>query len=330
LRRSKAESDPTAEPRRRLGAHEFVGRSRALANLLRDVEGVARLDVGVLIVGETGTGKTQLARLIHRNSQRANGPFVELNCGAVQENLLEADLFGSLPGAYTGAIRREGKIAAAEGGTLLLDDVAELTLSAQAKLLQLLQDQQYYVLGATRPTAANVRVIAATHVDLRQAVDERRFREDLYYRLKVIPIRVPSLAERREDLRVLATHFCAQVQREHRLSELELSPAALRAIETADWNGNVRELRNQLLNAAVRASAEGCARIEVSHLFPERSSQRSEPATSTFQSETRAFQRQLLSRVLEETDWNVAATARRLDLTRAHVYNLIKSFGLER
>ncbi len=331
LRRVTDVQDPTLALRARLGADDFVGKSRALASLLRTVESVARLDVGLLIEGETGTGKTQVARLIHRNSSRASGPFVELNCATLQENLAESDLFGHVRGAFSGADRtRIGKVAAAEGGTLLLDEVAELTLPIQAKLLQLLQDQQYYPVGASRAVSANVRVIAATHVDLQQAMQERRFREDLYYRLQVIPVRVPSLAERREDIRALALHLCARMQRQHKLPLLEPSLAALRALESAAWPGNVRELGHRLLHAAAKAVAEGSQCIEAAHLFPHEGESGESRGALTFQEETRVFQARLLRQVLSETDWNITATARRLDLTRAHVYNLIRSFDLRR
>lgn len=327
-KRRLTKSDPVAELRAKLKADDILGESPALADVFREVQLVAPLDVGVLLQGETGTGKTQLARLLHRNSPRNSGPFIELNCAALPEQLFESELFGAEAGAHSTATKRiEGKIAAAEGGTLLLDEIGDLSLASQAKLLQLLQSRTYYPLGSSRPRISDVRIIAATNVDLQQAVAEKRFREDLYYRLHVISIRLPSLAERGADVGILANFFCEQARRRHKLPMVELSPASLAALETAEWHGNLRELTNLIEAATIRAAAKGMRSIEPAMLFngPSR-----EPTALSFQEETRRFQASLVAKVLDAADWNVSAAARRLDLTRAHLYNLIKSFNLKR
>jgi Nif-specific regulatory protein len=331
-RRARDREDPTRSLRESLRLDGVVGRSAALARTLRQVALVAPLDVSVLLTGESGTGKSQLAQVIHRNGPRASGPFVELNCAALPETLLESELFGAREGAHSTARRAlPGKVAAAEGGTLLLDEVSELPPAAQAKLLQLLQSKQYYPLGASEPVRANVRLLAATNADLEEAVADKRFREDLYYRLQVLPIRLPSLAERREDVPELAAHFAAQACARHGLAALELSGGALRAIESAEWPGNVRQLAHALEAAAIRAAGEGARRIEQRHVFPEaEGAPEGEAESATFQEATRRFQAELLRRSLAETGWNVTETARRLDLARSHVYNLIRAFGLER
>ncbi|MEI9949988.1 MAG: sigma 54-interacting transcriptional regulator [Pseudomonadota bacterium] len=201
-RRRLQGSREVAELREKLGAEEFVGTSASLLRLLQEVQAVANFDISLLLSGDTGTGKSQLARLIHRNSRRANGPFVELNCATLPEHLVESELFGAMPGAHSTASRRiEGKVSSAAQGTLLLDEIAELSLPSQAKLLQLLQSKEYFPLGASRPQHADVRIIAASNVDLSEAVAEKRFRQDLYYRLQVLSIRLPTLAERRQDAR---------------------------------------------------------------------------------------------------------------------------------
>ncbi len=330
-KRAPVAGDSITKLRERLNAHDIVGRSAALEAVLREVELIAPLDVGVLLLGETGTGKTQLARLLHRNSQRGNGPFVELNCAAFPDQLFESELFGAEAGAHSTATRRvEGKVTAADKGTLLLDEIGELSLASQAKLLQLLQSKSYYPLGSSRQRTADARIIAATNVDLEQAVAEKRFREDLFYRLQVISIRLPSLSERAEDTPLLAQFFCDRARRTHKLPLVELSPAALGAIESAEWNGNMRELANLVERATIRAAAQGLRRIEQAQLFPDAPAGKDPSAPATFQEETRRFQAALVSKVLDSNDWNVSAAARRLDLTRAHLYNLIRSFGLKR
>lgn len=329
-RRMRLLTDPTAPFRCHLVADEVIGRSPALAQLLEDVSLVAGLDVSVLLSGESGTGKTQIARVLHQSGRRRSGPFIELNCAALPESLVEGELFGSVQGAHSTATKRsEGKIAAAEGGTLFLDEVAELSMAAQATLLQLLQSREYFPLGSPRAIRADVRIIAATNVDLQQAIARRQFRLDLYYRLNVMAIRVPSLRERREDLVELAEYMCRTVCARNRLPPLGLSPGARQRIVAAEWPGNIRELGNVIERAAIRAAGRQLTQIEAHHLFPDAPSTAAAPETS-FQDATRSFQEQLVRQTLEDCGWNVTEAARRLDLSRAHVYNLIGGFGLIR
>src|SRR5262249_37010484 len=254
-RRAAAVVDATAPIRDTLHAASVVGRSAALASVFQQAALVAPLDVNVLLTGETGTGKSQIARVIHDHGLRSRRAFVAVNCAALPETLLESELFGALPGAHSTAVRKiEGKVASADGGTLFLDEIGELTLSAQAKLLHLLQTKEYYPLGGAKPVRADVRVMAATNTDLREAVTEHHFREDLFYRLQVLPIRMPSLAERREDIALLADFFCAQACDRHRLPRLNLSPNAVHAAESAEWPGNVRQLENAIEAAVIRAA----------------------------------------------------------------------------
>jgi Nif-specific regulatory protein len=330
--RSQRKAEGIEVLRERLRLDGVVGTSEALVAVLREVEAVAALNVAVLITGETGTGKTQLARVIHENSPRRGRAFIELNCSAIPDNLVESELFGALPGAHSTASKRlEGKVAAAQGGTLVLDEIGELSPAAQAKLLQFLHTKEYYPLGASTPLRADVRIVAATNTDLEDAVREKRFRSDLLFRLRVLEIRMPSLSERREDVAPLAQFFCERAQRSHGLPRLEVSGGALRAIEAAEWRGNVRELANALEAAAIRAASERASMVEVNHVFRDgMAGANGGRETLTFQEETRRFQADLLARALDGADWNVAAAARSLDLTRAHVYNLIKAFGLTR
>jgi Nif-specific regulatory protein len=328
--------DETRAPREQLRLNGIVGRSRALAAVLNEVLLAAPLEVDVLLTGDSGTGKSQLARAIHDNSPRAGRPFVELNCAAIPETLIESELFGALPGAHSTASRRiDGKVAAAERGTLFLDEIGELSPAAQAKLLQLLQARAYYPLGATKVCHADVRVIAATNMDLESAVADGRFRQDLFYRLDVVSIRMPTLAERREDIPELARHFCAEACARHRLPQLTLSVELLRALEAAEWPGNLRQLAHTIEAAAIRCAGSGAMQVERKHVFrgPSSTNARGGAADAdklTFQEATRRFQADLLRRTFEETNWNVLETSRRLELTRSHVYNLIKAFGIDR
>jgi transcriptional regulator with GAF, ATPase, and Fis domain len=330
-RRLQDQSDPTLPYRKALRLSHFVGRSPAIAETLGQVSLVAPLDVSVLLTGASGTGKTQLARILHENSPRAGQPFVELNCAAIPEALLESELFGAMPGAHSTANKRiPGKIEAAEHGTLFLDEVAELTPATQAKLLQFLQSRQYYPLGGNKALTADVRVFAATNADLRASVQEKRFREDLLYRLEVLPLRVPALTERGEDIPELMDFFCTRACQSHRFSRLRFSPSAIQAGLSAEWPGNVRQLAHSVEAAVIRATGKASPTIEREHLFPStpRAAERRE--APTFQQATRQFQEQLLRETLRETGWNVTQAADKLDVARSHIYTLIRSFGLQK
>ena len=328
-------TDSTRELRKRYRLEGIVGRSPALAQALEQAMLAAPLDVNVLLTGDSGTGKSQLARAIHENSARSAGPFIALNCAALPEALIENELFGAKAGAHNVANRDiPGKVEAAEGGTLLLDEIGDLPLGAQAKLLQLLQSREYFPLGGTQAISADIRVIAATNANLEERASQKLFREDLFFRLHVLPVRLPSLAERRGDLRELAQMACARAIEQNRLPNLELSTAALQAIESAEWPGNVRQLESAIVAAAIRAAGQGTGDVQANHVFPSRGDP-IEGSTAhvgdiSFQEATRLFQRDLLARILSETDWNVSETARRLDLARSHVYKLIDGFGFKR
>ena len=228
------------------GFSGIIARSASMHRVFRLIDQIRDTEANVLISGESGTGKELVARALHARSHRAAGPLVVVNCGALPEALLESELFGHARGAFTGAVRdRPGRFEVAEGGTLFLDEVGDLPLSLQVKLLRVLQSHSFERLGENRTRQVDVRVLAATHVNLERAVAERRFREDLYYRLCVVPIEIPPLRERKEDLDLLIRHFLGRIGRaRHRA--LRLSPAAMRAMLSHDWPGNVRELENAI------------------------------------------------------------------------------------
>lgn len=325
----KEAEDPTQPYRAQLNAEGLIGRSLAVAELLKTIASVAPLDkVTVLLSGQTGTGKTVVAQILANSGSRAGKPFHQINCANLSEALIEADLFGARAGAHSTASQdRQGKLEVAEGGTIFLDEVAELTLSSQAKLLQFLQEGKYYPLGGTELQHADVRIISATNKDLHALVRDGKFREDLLYRLEVLPIRVPSLAERSEDIPELVRYFLRRAAENNRVAVLEPSRGTLEAARQAPWPGNIRQLENKCTSAVVHALRDGATVIEPQHLFPEAVS---DDTPVTLQAATRKFQKAHLEAALKRNQWNVAKTARELDITRSHLYNLIETNKLQR
>ena len=233
------------EIRNELQFEEIVGRSAALQRVLRDVEVVAPTDSGVLILGETGTGKELIARAIHNLSARRDRPFIKLNCAAIPSGLLESELFGHEKGAFAGAImRKAGRFEVADKGTLFLDEVGDIPLELQPKLLQVLQEHEFERLGSVRTQQVDVRVVAATHRNLKQMVEEEKFRSDFYYRLHVFPLSVPPLRERREVIPLLVRYFVDEYARRMNRRIETISPQAIEALRSYSWPGNVRELQN--------------------------------------------------------------------------------------
>ncbi|MEY2745706.1 MAG: hypothetical protein RL112_748, partial [Planctomycetota bacterium] len=335
-----------AEENRRLktrlaGAPDFVGSSPAMARLAAQVAQAARSDSSVLIRGENGTGKEVVARALHAGSGRAEGPFVAVNCAAIPDELVESELYGHEKGAYTGAHeRRVGHFEAAEGGTLFLDEVGDMPLAAQAKLLRALEHKEIVRVGGAQPIKVDLRVLAATNADLEAAVAASQFRMDLYYRLAVVPLVVPPLRERKEDLPALARHFLAQVAaRDGRLPQ-SLSADALRLLLEEDWPGNVRQLKNLLEAAVVLCDEPEIGRAQLEELLaPTRAGlgrardaadEGAEDAfaAGTFEEFKDRSERLYLARKLAENEGNVKRTAERLGMQRSHLYKKIERHGL--
>ncbi|HEX2573499.1 MAG TPA: sigma-54-dependent Fis family transcriptional regulator [Polyangia bacterium] len=321
--------DHTAPLRGRLAVERVAGRSRALAQVLHLLSVAVKTPLPVLFTGESGTGKSILARALHDSSPRARGPFVEVNCAALPETLFESELFGAEKGAHSTATRRmAGKIDAAHGGTLLLDEIGEMPLAVQSKLLMFLQSRRYYRLGSAAPIEADVRVVAATNAHLEELVKAKQFREDLFYRLNVFEVPVPPLRERREDIVPVAEAIVQGLAEAHQ-GPVQLSRAAQLALTEGVWPGNVRQLENTLSRGWALAMSEGSPVIEVRHLFPDRP-EPVNPEEETYEDATRRFQRGFLERALAQSSWNVSETARRIGLARSHLNDLIRAHALVR
>ncbi|MGH7625036.1 MAG: sigma-54-dependent transcriptional regulator [Gemmatimonadaceae bacterium] len=315
--------------------YEIVGRSFAIRALIEKIEKVAPTPARVLITGENGTGKELVARALHRLSARANHPFVEVNCAAIPTELIESELFGHMKGSFTGAIAdRAGKFEQASGGTLFLDEVGDMSHSAQAKVLRVLEDGVVTRLGGAKPVSVDVRGIAATNKNLEQEISEGRFREDLYYRLNVVPLSVPPLRDRREDIPLLAAHFAALLSRHEGMAPRVFAPDALERLAAFDWPGNVRELRNTVERILILAGGARVAAGDVDRLVGQRAVEQSSMGalmeSRTFEEFREAAERAFLLAKLREHDWNVSETARLLDMPRSNLYKKIERYGLTR
>jgi transcriptional regulator with PAS, ATPase and Fis domain len=307
----------------------MIGPSAALRHLREKIARVAAAPrTTVLVTGESGVGKEVVAKGIHARSERRDGPFIALNCAALTDGLLEAELFGHEPGAYTGAANkgREGLFAAANGGTLLLDEVGELAPELQAKLLRVLQERCYRRVGGNEDHSTDVRIIACTNRDLSQLVEEGRFREDLYYRLNVLVLRVSPLRERPDDIAPIALHLCDVIEREHGITTGGLSEASLATLAGHGWPGNVRELKNAIERAAVECAG---ATIEPEHLGITLASPA--PAVDTkddSELNLKRMEERLIRRALETTGGNRSRSARLLGVNRATLYNKLRAYQI--
>ncbi len=329
------ERDRLREEVSALRSGALIGRSRALRRVVDEIERVAKTPrTTVLVRGESGVGKELVARAIHQRSARKDGPFVALNCAALSEALLEAELFGYEPGAFTGASARgrDGLIRAAEGGSLFLDEIGELAAPLQAKLLRVLQERSYRRVGGTIEHTMDVRIITSTHRDLALEVERGSFREDLFYRLNVLSIAVPRLADRLEDVPLLALHFLEQLAAEFGKRFAGFTPEAIAALESHDWPGNVRELKNAVERAAL--ACDGGA-IEAEHLGLDLctpSARHAKPAGEFLplgDRSLRSVEEALIRRVLEEARGNRSQAARVLGINRATLYNKLQALRID-
>lgn len=313
----------------------IVGDSPEIRSVLEMVERVSGSDSTVLITGESGTGKELVAKAIHYNSTRANKPFVPINCGAIPSELLESELFGHVKGAFTGAIsNRIGRFEMSENGTLFLDEIGDMSTTLQVKMLRVLQDRRFEPVGSTKTIEANVRIVAATNINLERAVEEHRFREDLYYRLNVIPICIPSLRQRRSDIPLLLNHFLEVFNRHRERHISGFTNPAVELLTQYSWPGNIRELENLVERLTI---LKGQGAIDVDDL-PEKYRSRKlsladaqllPPQGMDFNSAVDAFENSLLLQALEKTGWNRNQAANLLRLNRTTLVEKLKKKGLQ-
>ncbi len=308
------------------GENQFeglIGRSPFMQELIQTIKRVGPSDVPVLITGESGTGKELVARAIHRRSMRREQPFVAINCGAIPETLLESELFGHEKGAFTGAVQQQkGRIEYAQGGTLFLDEIGDIPLALQVKLLRFLQDHQIQRLGGKEPIVINARVIAATNVDLRQAIDQGRFREDLYYRLCVITISMVPLRDRPGDIPLLAQAFLRRLAAEHRKPLVGFTTEAMRLLTSYQWPGNVRELENRIKRAVVMAEGRYITPSLLDLALADR--------TLNLRELRENQERDLVRLALEKANGNVSRAAAELGVSRPTFYQLLERYGLRK
>ncbi len=322
---------------------EIVGVSPSILKIKETIDRVAPTDARILITGDNGTGKELVARWVHEKSRRSDGPFVEVNCAAIPAELIESELFGHEKGSFTSAIKqRIGKFEQANGGTLFLDEIGDMSLRAQAKVLRALQENKITRVGGERDITVDVRIVSATNKDLLKAVEENQFRLDLYHRLNVIPIHVPSLNNRREDIPLLVKHFVEDICAEYNIKPKGVAKGALNELQRLTWSGNVRELRNVIERLIILSDKEITEADVLTFVTPSYSGSAIGPPQnggisvelldgySNLQDFKDHAEKLFLTHKLQKNNWNVSKTAEEVDIQRSHLYNKMDKYNLKR
>ncbi len=311
--------------------YKILGESKSIVELKRGIERVASTNSWVLITGENGTGKELVARNLHFLSNRSTKPFVAVNCAAIPEELIESELFGHEKGAFTGAVSsKKGKFDVADKGTVFLDEIGDMSLKTQAKVLRILEDRTFERVGGTKNITVDARVIAATNKDLNEEIKKGNFREDLFYRLNVIPFYVPPLRERTRDIPIFVNHFLAMFSKDSGRESPSITKESMKWLTSYNWPGNIRELKNLMERLVIMsATPEICDEDIPAYIRGRRGSVEANSLNSTLKEARVEFERDFIIKKLEEFDGNVAQTAKAIGVERSHLYRKMKSYGIE-
>lgn len=309
---------------------DMVGSSKYMEEIRSVIDTAAKTSARVFITGESGTGKELVARAIYMRSSRSDRPFIKVNCAAIPEDLIESELFGHEKGSFTGALsRRLGKFEVANGGTLFLDEVCDMSMPAQAKVLRVLQEQQFERVGGNETINVDVRVISATNIDVMKAIEEGKFREDLFFRLNVIPIQVPRLSDRSDDIPMLVDYFLGKFSEEHGIMKREITPAGMALLKEHEWRGNVRELKNIIERLTVMVSGNMIDVHDiVKHLEKPRISV-DEKNMSSFKKAKEEFEKEYIVKALKMYDKNITLTSQELGIERSNLHRKIKQYEID-
>jgi len=316
-----------------VGEGEILGRSKAIQKILELIDKVAPLETRVLITGENGTGKELVARAIHKKSERKDKPFIEVNCAAIPNELIESELFGHEKGSFTGAVsQRIGKFELANKGIIFLDEIGDMSLQAQAKVLRAIEEGRIERVGGGKKIDVDVRIIAATNKNLLEEIHKGNFREDLYHRLNVIPIHVPPLRERIEDIPILVEHFCKEITTKHKKPPVRFSEDAIKILQAQPWTGNVRELRNIVERIIIIVDKREITSKDIDFLFAgtQASLDNLIDTSNSFQEFKEKAERAFILKQLKANDWNISKTAEILDIQRSHLYTKMRKYGIEK
>jgi two-component system nitrogen regulation response regulator NtrX len=315
------------------GEAEILGESKAIKNILEMIEKVAPLDTRVLITGENGSGKELVARAIHNSSLRKDQPFVEVNCAAIPNELIESELFGHEKGSFTGAVqKRIGRFELANNGTLFLDEVGDMSHQAQAKVLRAIEDGRIERVGGGKKIDVDVRIIAATNKNLKEEIEKENFREDLYHRLNVIPLNIPPLRERLEDIPILIEHFANDITKKHKKGPVKFNPDSIQFLKSLNWSGNVRELRNIVERIIIIVDKKEIERKDIEFLFAPGQASMDDiiDGSNSFQEFKEKAERAFILKQLNINNWNISKTAEMLEIQRSHLYNKMKKYDIDK